>query len=226
MTASASEYVEAFTLGNAAILSNVCLLPLYPGMLVMLANRRGDATPRTASAWMGVSVLAGVVSSMVAIGFVMHQLGRAVADILDWLLPVMYTLVGVLGGALIVGVNPFARLATTEAPVVRSATASAYLYGMLLAPMTLPCTGPLIISAFVIGGVSGSGALADSLTYFVAFALGFGWPLVALPLLAAPAQRTITRWLARHHRVVEMCSGVLLIVVAVIGWRTDVLPNR
>ena len=26
-----SEYVEAFTLGNAAILGNVCLLPLYPG---------------------------------------------------------------------------------------------------------------------------------------------------------------------------------------------------
>lgn len=221
-----SEYVEAFTLGNAAILGNVCMLPLYPGLFVMFANQGQRSGRRAAAPLLGVIVLAGIVTSMIAIGFVLHQLGQAVADILDWLLPVMYTAVGVLGGALIAGVNPFARLATTEAPIVRSASASAYLYGVLLAPMTLPCTGPLIISAFVIGGVSGTGALADSLTYFVAFALGFGWPLVALPLLAAPAQRAITRWLARHHRAVEVGSGTLLIVVAVIGWRTDVLPNR
>ena len=57
---------------------------------------------------------------------------------------------------------------------------------MFLAPMTLPCTGPLVVSAFVIGGVSGSDALVDSLVYFLFYALGFGWPLVVLPILAAP----------------------------------------
>jgi len=33
------EFLEAFSLGNAAILGNVCMLPLYPGLFVLLADR-------------------------------------------------------------------------------------------------------------------------------------------------------------------------------------------
>jgi len=131
---------------------------------------------------------------------------------------------------MLAGWNPFARLATTEAPVMRSPAASAYIYGMMLGPMTLPCTGPLIVSAFVLGGVSGTAALADSLVYFLCFAIGFGWPLAALPLLATPVQRQITGFLGVHHRAVAVLSGILLIVIviviAVVGFRSDVLPSR
>ncbi len=221
-----SEYVEAFTLGNAAILSNVCLLPLYPGLFVMLANRAEDARGRRAAKWLGVPVLAGIITFMLALGFVLHQLQRSVADILDWVLPTLYALVLVLGVAMLLGRNPFARLATTEAPVLRSPTATAYLYGMFLAPMTLPCTGPLIVSAFVIGGVGGAGVLADSLTYFAFFALGFGWPLVLLPLLAAPVQHRATRFLTSHHRAIGVLSGMLLIAIAILGYWTEIRPAR
>jgi cytochrome c-type biogenesis protein len=221
-----SDYVEAFTLGNAAILSNVCLLPLYPAMIVMLSARLSNPRSRTSTMGLGLLVLAGIVTFMVAIGFVLYQLQRAVADILDWLLPLMYGAVLVLGLLMLAGRNPFTRLARAEAPILRSPAATAYLYGVFLAPMTLPCTGPLVVSAFVIGGVSGRDALADSLTYFVFYALGFGWPLVVLPVLAAPAQRQITRWLARHHRAIELVSAALLVGIAVFGFWTEIRPNR
>lgn len=220
-----SQYVEAFTLGNAAILSNVCLLPLYPGTLVMLASRLSNPRSRVSTMLLGVLVLAGIVTFMVVLGFVLHHLRQAVADILDWLLPIMYGTVLALGVAMLVGRNPFIKLVRAEAPILRSPGATAYVYGMFLAPMTLPCTGPLIVSAFVIGSVSGSGALTDSLTYFGFYAMGFGWPIVALPLLAAPVQRQATRFLARHHRWIELLSGVLLIGVAVYGYWTEVRPS-
>jgi cytochrome c biogenesis protein CcdA len=35
-----SAYLGAFLLGNAAILSNVCVLPLYPGLIAFLAGTR------------------------------------------------------------------------------------------------------------------------------------------------------------------------------------------
>jgi cytochrome c-type biogenesis protein len=216
------QYLEAFSLGNAAILGNVCMLPLYPGLFVLFANSQGRTRGLR---WMGLVVLAGIITMMVAIGFVFHQLQRSVADVLDWLLPVMYLAVLVLGVAMLLDKNPFARLSTTQVPILRNPVASAYVYGMLLAPMTLPCTGPLIVSAFVIGGVSGTGALAESLLYFVWFAIGFGWPLVVLPLMAAPAQRSVTRWLTRHHRAISIVSGVLLIGIALFGWWNDVRPN-
>jgi cytochrome c-type biogenesis protein len=220
-----SEYVEAFTLGNAAILGNVCLLPLYPGLLVMLSARLTNPRSRASTMSLGLLVLAGIVTFMVVLGFVLFQLSRAVADILDWLLPLMYGIVFVLGVLMVLARNPFDRLATTEAPVVRSPAATAFIYGMFLAPMTLPCTGPIVVSAFVIGSVSGSDALADSLVYFVFYAIGFGWPLVVLPALAAPAQRQITRWLAVHHRIIEVLSGALLMAIAVYGYWTEVRPS-
>jgi cytochrome c-type biogenesis protein len=220
-----SEYAEAFSLGNAAILGNVCLLPLYPGLIVMLSARLSNPRSRLSTMSLGVAVLAGIVTFMVVLGFVLYQLSRAVADILDWLLPLIYGTVFVLGVLMLLGRNPFNRLVRTEAPLLRSPTATAYLYGVFLAPMTLPCTGPLVVSAFVIGSVSGSDARADALVYFLFYALGFGWPLVVLPILAAPAQHQITRFLARNHRVIEMLSGLLLIGIAVYGYWTEVRPS-
>jgi cytochrome c-type biogenesis protein len=221
-----SQFLEAFTLGNAAILSNVCLLPLYPGLIVMLAGRAAPADAaggrfgplrRLAPRLLGVAVLAGIITFMVVLGFVLHQVQRSVASILDWLLPVVYGLVIVLGVALLTGRNPFTRLSTVNAPIVGSAVGSSYLYGMFLAPMTLPCTGPIVVSAFVLGGVSGTGALVDQLGYFVAFALGFGWPLVVLPFFAVPLQRRLTRWMAERHRAISAASGVVMLAVAVVG---------
>jgi cytochrome c-type biogenesis protein len=234
-----SQFIEAFTLGNAAILSNVCLLPLYPGLIVMLAGRATPATTpattagddRPASRWqaiggrlLGLVVLAGVITFMVVLGFVLHQVQRSVADVLDWVLPIVYGLVIVMAVFMLLDRNPFTRLATVNAPVMRSPLASSYLYGMFLAPMTLPCTGPIVVSAFVLGGVGGTSALLDQLWYFVAFALGFGWPLVVLPFFAVSLQRRATRWLARHHRLVSAVSGVLMLMVAGIGLWVDLRP--
>lgn len=217
-----SEYVGAFLLGNAAIAGNVCLLPLYPGLFVLLANQSADGSARGSVRWMGAVVLAGLLTLMIALGFVLHLVHRSVADVLDWLLPALYLGVFALGVAMIAGRNPFARFVATEAPVARRPALTAYAYGMFLAPMTLPCTGPLIVSAFVIGGVAGTGALADSIAYFVFFSLGFGWPLVVIPLLAVPWQRNITRWLATRHRAIGVSSGVLLVAIAAFGYGTSV----
>lgn len=151
-------------------------------------------------------------------------LNQTFSSIFTWFLPVVNTTVIVLGIMMLVGRNPFARMTSLQAPVVRSPLGAAFLYGMVLGPMTLPCTGPLILSTFVLG-IGDLGSLMQGILYFVIFGLGFGWPLVALPFLATPVQRHITRWLARHDAIVGRLSGALLIVVAVFGFWADVLPS-
>jgi cytochrome c-type biogenesis protein len=215
-----NDYLTAFTLGNAAILANVCLLPLYPGMIVFLAGRTGGR----GGYWLGVPVLAGVVTVNLAIGLALDRLQATFADIFDWLLPISYAAIVVLGVATLVGRNPFDALSVRESPITARPGVSAYLYGMMLAPMTLPCTGPIVVSAFVIGSVAGSGAAADAIVFFLFFSLGFGWPLLLLPVLALPAQRQIVGWTTRHHRAIEITSGVVLIGIAVFGWWTVVRP--
>jgi cytochrome c-type biogenesis protein len=219
-----STYLGAFLLGNAAILGNVCVLPLYPGLIAFLAGTTERGRVRQGGVLLGAAVLAGVLATMIALGFVLFALGQSFSRILPWLLPVIYGVVFALGLAMLLGKNPFARLATAHTPVVANPYAASFLYGGLLAPMTLPCTGPVIISAFVLG-VGSVAALGESLLYFLAFGLGFGWPLLVLPLVAVPAQRGITRWLAGNAQVLGRLSGALLVAIAAFGLWVDILPN-
>lgn len=218
-----TEYLEAFLLGNAAILGNVCVLPLYPGLLAFLAGQEEGGAKRGVG-WLGVLVLAGVLSLMLVIGLVLFMFQQTVSAILPVLLPTIYALVLILGLLLLFGYNPFSRLSSSELPILRNRYATAYCYGLLLGPMTLPCTGPLIISAFVLGA-GDARALADGVAYFLAFGLGFGWPLVALALVAASTGQKITLWFARRSKLIHRVSGVLLIAIAILGLQVDILPN-
>ena len=215
-------FLEAFILGNGAILTNVCVLPLYPGMVAYLAADAGHGRRGAGSAWLGVLVLAGVLTLMTVVGFVLFLLRRSFGSILPVLLPLVYCAVIVLGILLLSGRNPFAGLRLVGGPVLRNPYAAAFVYGLLLGPMTLPCAGPLLVSAFIVGAGS-IATLADSLLYSFAFGLGFGWPLIALPLLAAPVQRQFTRWLARHYGLLNRASGLLLIAIGLFGAWTELL---
>lgn len=217
-------YLGAFLLGNAAILGNVCMLPLYPGLIAFLAGNMQHGSMRRGGLLLGAFVLAGVLTVMLVLGFVLFVIGQSFSRILPWLLPLTYGLAFALGVAMLLGRNPFARLATTQTPVLANPYASAFLYGGLLAPMTLPCTGPVIIGTFALG-VGSAAALGESLAYFLAFGLGFGWPLLVLPLAAMPLQRAITRWLAGNSQLLGRVAGAVLIAIAIFGVWTDLLPN-
>lgn len=219
-----SVYVGAFLLGNAAIFGNVCMLPLYPGLIAFLAGNVRPGGARQRGALLGASVLAGVLVTMFALGFVFFAIGQSFSRILPWLLPAIYAVVFLLGAAMVLGRNPFGRLSIAPAATRSNPYAAAFLYGGLLAPMTLPCTGPVIISAFVLG-VGSAAALGASLLYFLAFGLGFGWPLLVLPLLAMPLQRGFATWLTGNAPALGRLAGALLVAIAVFGIWVDVLPN-
>lgn len=221
-----AELLTAFTLGNSAILTNVCLLPLYPGLIAFLAgNLNTDETKIDKSMyWLGVLVLAGVLSTMLLIGCFLYLLKQPFSAILPVILPVSYGLIIVMGLMTIAGRNPFVKLQTVQNPIFQNPHATAYAYGVFLAPMTLPCTGPLILSTFVLG-VGSFASLVEGITFFLAFGLGFGWPLVLLPLVAQPLQLHFITWLTDNHKKVNIISGLLLIGIGIIGIIYELIPQ-
>jgi cytochrome c-type biogenesis protein len=219
-----SEYVGAFLLGNAAILGNACMLPLYPGLIAFLAGNIENERVRHGGALLGTTVLAGVLATMLALGLILFTLGQSFSRILPWLLPVTYGLVILLGLALVLGRNPFTRLSTAHSPVLANPYASAFVYGGLLAPMTLPCTGPVVVSAFVLG-VGSASTLGLSVLYFLIFGLGFGWPLVMLPLVASPLQRRLTRWFSGNSLMIGRLAGAMMVAIAAFGLWVEVVPT-
>ncbi len=219
-----NQLLEGFILGNGAILTNVCLLPLYPGLIAFLAGNATNERSKKATKWLGFLVLAGVLSMMTAVGFILFLLQQSFGAILPWLLPIIYFLIVALGILMLTGYNPFNRLSTVQAPILKNPYATAYMYGLMLGPMTLPCTGPIILSAFLLGAGSAT-ALADGLSYFLFFGLGFGWPLVLLPFLAMPLQRRATGWLTQNYKLLTRISGVLLLGIGLFGVWTEIIPQ-
>ncbi|MEZ4619887.1 MAG: hypothetical protein R2867_30895 [Caldilineaceae bacterium] len=67
--------------------------------------------------------------------------------------------------------------------------------------------------------------LTNSLLYFLAFGIGFGWPLVLLPLLTSPFQRHFTRWMTANYQLLTRFSGALLLLIGLFGLYAEVLPN-
>ncbi|MFN2138115.1 MAG: cytochrome c biogenesis CcdA family protein [Candidatus Promineifilaceae bacterium] len=219
-----SEYLQAFLLGNAAILTNVCILPLYPGLLAYMAANAQHEGAQRAMKWMGLLVLAGVLTMMVLVGGLLFLFQQSFGAVLPYVLPAIYGIVILLGLLMLSGRNPFHRLQTVQTPVLKNPYIGAYVYGLLLGPMTLPCAGPVILSAFLLGSNSAAD-LADGLLYFFFFGLGFGWPLVLLPFLASSFQRRLIGWTTRNYTLLTRVSGVLLILIGFVGIYFELLPQ-
>lgn len=196
-------------LGSAA---SPCLLPLYPGFIAYLAGTGPDRRGRPTAALLGLAVLAGLLTTMVAIGAALSALALPFGDVLRWSVPVTTVVLVVLGLLLLAGRNPFERLAGVRVPVVRNPIGQAYVYGLLVGPVALPCAGPFLIALLAI-----SVGLGDSLARvgsFVVYGLGFGLPLVALAVVGAARGQSFSRILAQHHLALFRAMGALLIATA------------
>ena len=218
------ELATGFSLGNAAILTNVCLLPLYPGLIAFLAGNVQSERPKWITRTLGLVVLAGVLTMMLGVGLLLYLLDVQQGDAFTVILPIIYGLVIALGLLMLTGRNPFARLTAMQAPVLKNPYATAYVYGLLLGPMTLPCTGPILVSAFAFG-LGDGGDLTAEILYVLAFGLGFGWPLVILPFFAVEAQRAFTQALTKRHVLLTRVSGLLLVAIGIFGVYTELIDG-
>lgn len=189
-----------------------CLLPLYPGFVAYLAANSRALEGRRGTGLLGLVVLAGVLTTMVGVGIVLVALAVPTSRLLAFATPLLDGLLIVLGLLLLAGRNPFERLPGARVPVVANPLGRAYLYGLLLGPIALPCAGPFLVS--LLGISLGVADALGRIGTFVLFGLGFGLPLVALSLLAGVRAQAVVRAIVRHHRAIEIVAGALLVVVA------------
>ncbi len=196
----------AFSLGLLATLSP-CVLPLYPGFLVYLANR--DCEGSVSARYLGFLVLAGVLAMMLTLGGLFAVLSAVMGELAALVAPLGNGIVIVMGFALMLNVNPFAHLPQFMVATPRHGPyLSAFAYGLLYGPMTFPCTGPLTISLFSLSlGVAG---FIEQLLFFLIYGLGIGLPLVALSLLANASQGRLLHQFTRHTGTISRASGLAL----------------
>lgn len=197
-------------------MTNPCVLPLYPGFLAYMARQHEALRNQQFARWLGAFVLAGVLTSMLISGLVLAVLRLAMGNVLAYLLPVIYLIVILMGFLTLFHVNPLARLPLMQTRRLSNPWLNSFLYGLLYGPMTLPCAGPLIIGAFVYG-TADVGSVLNSIAYVLAFGLGFGLPLLLLPLVAQSRRTALLRWTTTHHLLLTRLAGLVLIAIGIAG---------
>ncbi len=190
-----------------------CLLPLYPGFVAYLAANSKALEGRRGTGLLGLIVLGGVLTMMTLIAIVLVIVAVPTSRLLAVATPVIDGLLILLGVLLVAGRNPFERLPGATVPLVSNPYGRAYLYGLFLGPIALPCAGPFLIS--LLGISLGVADAAGKIGTFLLFGLGFGLPLVVLSFLTGMHAQAIVRWIVRQHRRIEVGAGALLIVIAI-----------
>ena len=187
-----------------------CILPLYPGFLAYLGSQSETGRQKY---FLGLFVLAGVLTMMLALGGLIALLAIPVGRVLVYVLPLADMLIFVLGILLLLNYNPFKTLPQIQLPVLSHPYMNAYMYGLLYGPIALPCSGPMVVSIFALSFTAGEAF--RQLWTFLWFGLGLGIPLLILSVLSASLQRQLTSFLARHSRRVNLVAGILLVGVAI-----------
>jgi len=211
-----SELAGAVALGIGATITP-CILPLYPAFLAYLtggaiAGRSGVVLLPVAAAAL---VWAGVVVGMVLIGAIFALLSVSLSRFIGIVLPIADLVLITLGVLLLFGRNPFARLPQLAPSALgRGGPAlGAFTYGLLFAPIALPCSGPFLVGIFAFSLTIGD--VGDQLLFFLAFGIGFGLPLFVLGLLGQARGRDLARLLIRFERPLQVVIGIALIAVGV-----------
>jgi cytochrome c-type biogenesis protein len=189
-----------------------CIIPLYPGYLAYLSGA-SMGNHRKGKYFLGFFVLAGVLTMMLALGLLIALLSISVGRALSIIIPIADLLLITLGVLLLLDKNPFKALPQIKIPVLQNPYFNAFVYGLLYGPIALPCSGPLVVGIFAISLTAPEAF--SRLNVFLWFGLGFGLPLLALSLISGVLQRTITRWLATHSRLINIIGGFLLIGIGV-----------
>lgn len=186
-----------------------CVLPLYPGFLSYLSAQIDMGKGRYL---LGVFVLAGVLSMMLALGGLIALLAVPIGNVLVYVIPLADLLILFMGILLLTNRNPFKTLPQIHIKALHHPYINAYLYGLIYGPITLPCSGPLVVSIFVLSFTASEAV--SQLGVFLWFGLGLGMPLLILSFLSATLQRQLTTLFARHGRMINFIGGLILIGIA------------
>lgn len=192
-----------------AFLGEAAVAPNAAGPSAAVPSRGGSVLPQALLFVIGFSVLFVVVGTSIGLfGAPLFRIpvARQAAGIAVIALGIVST--GAFGPILDrfrIGLDPAAL------PTARSVRALAL--GAFVAIGWTPCIGPVLGAILTMGASSGSTPVVALL--LVAYSVGLAIPFL-VAAIAFPRLRPLVEVLRRHHRVVQVVSGLLIVLIGVL----------
>lgn len=221
------DFLTLLTALGAGVISFIspCVLPLVPGYISFVSGtslselaesggaeylrRRRRVVVNTLAFVLGFSIV------FVAMGASATYVGQWLAGNRVWLGRIAGTVI-VLFGLHVMGVfkigllNLEKRLHTEREPV---GLLGSFGIGLAFAFGWSPCIGPILATVLVLAAQRET--VGQGIVLLSVYSLGLGGPFL-LTGLAVNRFLTISRKIKRHMRVIEIVSGVLLVVIGVL----------
>lgn len=205
------QYVIAFLEGIITFISP-CLLPMLPIYISYFAGGGERSTGKTLKGALGfvtgftvVFVILGALAGTV--GSFLRQYQTAV-NIVSGLIVVIFGL-SFLGLFRLDIFKGSSRTVNTE----NMGFFSALLFGMIFSIGWTPCVGAFLGSALMMA--SQQGHVVEGMLMLLAYSMGLGIPFV-LSAVLIDYLKSAFNWIKRHYTVINVISGVLLIVIGVL----------
>lgn len=209
----------AFVAGIISFLSP-CILPLIPAYVAFVSGKSVEELQEGAGKSRGVFLgslffVLGFSTVFVVLGATATGLGQFLVGQLALLTKVAGVVIVVLGLSLaglfqLPLINRTVRLEVTRKPTGKTGS---FLLGAAFAFGWTPCIGPIL--AGILAFAATQDTVYQGILLLSVYSLGLGIPF----LLTTLSLRRFFRWTApvkRHFRLVEIVSGLLLVVVGIL----------
>jgi cytochrome c-type biogenesis protein len=208
---------STFLLGLLTPLTAVCVIPLYPGFVSFLASKLSEDAPgRKQPFLMGVLVASGVITFMLLLGVLFTTLLQvSLTRVIGIVSPVAFGFLAVISILMILNID-FVRLAPNfKAPTARNPVPAAFLYGLFLGAVIVPCNPALIAAFFTKTVAMSTGTFFTNLLNFIVYGIGISFPLLVLALLAAGKSQIVVKFLVKYKIIINRVAGTVMLVVSI-----------
>jgi len=208
-----TDWIVAFTAGLLTPLGAACVLPLYPGYLSFLSGQAGKIKIPGLRIFLGIIAGAGILVSMILFGLIVVSiLSLPLSGVLGFISPVAYSILLIIGILLVIGWFPVFTLPSPLLSAEKTPYLGAFLFGLFFGVLVLPCNAAPV--AVLLALSTSTHDISTNIMNFVLFGAGMAVPLILLSALSSLKGNEVTGFLADHKRIINIMTGILMIVVA------------
>ncbi len=208
------QYVISFLEGIITFISP-CLLPMLPVYVSYFAGGGTDGKSRKTALINALGFVCGFTLVFVALGAFAGSLGlvlqrhSTIVNLVTGLIVVIFGL-NFLGW---IRINPLNKTYRKDLAVKEPGLLSSLLFGIVFSIGWTPCVGTFLGSALMLASQQGSAVWG--ILMLLCYSLGLGIPFIISALLI-DRLKTAFGWIKTHYRIINMISGVFLLIIGVL----------
>jgi|TARA_Y100000310_G_scaffold337312_1_gene424090 cytochrome c-type biogenesis protein len=203
----------SFLAGLSAPIFAVCVLPLYPGFLSIMASRVSEQAPRKTIIFIGLLVTFGVILSMFLFGLIFtFFLQESLTNAIGIISPIAFGILAIISILMIFNFDLGKLFPKFNAPITKNPYWSSFIFGFFFGLIVLPCNPASLTVLFALS--TSTISFINNLINFILFGIGMSTPLLLFSIFSAQKSTQVINWLTQRKRPINLIAGLIMLAIS------------